>query len=91
MRSWIWVLAVPAIGFAIPAPAQDGLAGESFTGPNEVQCRRIPPPPGSRLGQRNVCMTRAEWRRLEQEHRDVVQRQQDMSHFAGCPPPSSGC
>jgi len=49
----------------------------------EVVCRRLAPPTGSRLGPRNVCKTRADWRALQEESRREVQRQQDASHWSG--------
>jgi len=86
MIRFAWMLALPAVMLGSPAAAQDGLAAESFDGPREVLCRRIPPPPGTRLGQRNICMTRAEWDMMHDETRREVMRQQDLSHWSRCDP-----
>lgn len=87
MRGLALLIAIPALAAGIPAAAQDGLAAESFEGPTEVLCRSIPPPPGTRIGPRNICMTRAEWEMLRQENRNEVMRQQDLSHWSACEPP----
>lgn len=47
----------------------------------KIVCRRMPPPPGSRIGGRNICRTQADWNLYRREARDVVMRMQDLSHF----------
>lgn len=91
MTRMILLLALPAMALAAPAAAQDGLDAESFDGPNEIECRRIPPPPGTRLGQRNICKTRAEWQQLQRENRNEVMRQQDLSHWSTCDRAAGRC
>lgn len=39
---------------------------------NRVICRRMPPPPGTRIGGRNICATEAQWERYDQETRNVL-------------------
>lgn len=46
-----------------------------------IVCRRMPPPAGSRIGQRNVCKTQAQWDAEQAQYRQEVQRQQDLSHM----------
>lgn len=46
-----------------------------------VVCQRMPPPPGTRIGGRNICKTQAEWDIYHREVRYEVQRLQDASHF----------
>jgi hypothetical protein len=40
---------------------------------DEIICRQSPPPLGSRLGHRRICMTRAQW--LEQNQTQAGQRE----------------
>lgn len=46
-----------------------------------IVCQRMPPPPGSRIGGRNICQSQAEWIRYRREVKTLVQNFQDRSHF----------
>jgi hypothetical protein len=48
------------------APAQPGKQSD----PNGIICEKLPAPTGSRLGERKVCKSRADW---EQERFDAKQ------------------
>ncbi len=47
-------------------PVQPGKQSD----PNEIVCEKLPAPTGSRLGERKVCKSRAQW---EQERFDAKQ------------------
>ncbi len=73
------------IGVAAHAEAQDSatqMATEDATSAvNEIICRRIPPPTGSRIGARRICKTQHEWDLINREARDVVEEAQFRSKF----------
>jgi hypothetical protein len=67
-----------------PVPTAPGTAplaqGEAVTSDlDKVVCKRLPPPTGSRLGARRVCLTEREWRQERQESREFMRNQQEKS------------
>lgn len=62
---------------ATAAPAQEAPAGKESKeaakgGPNEVICKKMPPPAGTRLRARKECRTKAEWDALAAQTRDAL-------------------
>ncbi|MCJ8190924.1 hypothetical protein [Sphingomicrobium aestuariivivum] len=41
-------------------------------GDNAYVCKRFPPPPGTRLGKRQICKTQQEWDLIERDVQDSV-------------------
>ena len=92
-------LAVLAIGPAMagddttPPPAAPSAAAPSDL--DRVQCRKYPPPLGSRIGERHICHTKREWDEIERNSQDAVnglirQGDQSGSHNSGGGPGGGG-
>lgn len=54
--------------------------------PNEVLCRRTPPPIGTRMGARRQCATRAEWQRRDAERAMLRRSGEEMATTRACSP-----
>lgn len=67
-------LALPgSAGAALQDSQQEAEEAEgAINSSNRVICRRMPPPPGTRIGGRNICATEAQWERYQRETRDVL-------------------
>jgi hypothetical protein len=70
------------VALADPAPVTTPVntpdaasAGTNPSDPNEIVCRSMAPPTGTRLGTRRVCQTRHEWEMQYQETQRELQRQ----------------
>lgn len=74
------LLGTPALlAFASPEnEAAAAKAAEATSGSNGFVCKKLPPPVGTRIGKRQVCKTRAEWRALEQAQQDDLQKLQSL-------------
>ena len=93
MRASLIVAIGMAAGFsslgAVPATSQTPQAEPADTetdatnAGNEIICRRVAPPTGSRIGPRNVCKTRHEWDQITAESRDVVENIGNRSRIGG--------
>ena len=75
---------------AAAGPEEEAAAAEAAKktqedkgGPNAYVCKKFPPPPGTRLGKRQICKTQAEWDRLEQDMHDGVRKMQRKPFQAG--------
>jgi Spy/CpxP family protein refolding chaperone len=64
--------------FAVNALAADQSAS-SGNDPNEVICKRENSETGSRLGARNVCLTRKQWDERRRNDQDMTTRSQSQS------------
>lgn len=82
----ISLFAIAAAG--TPAPATQ--TTPPATDANQVICRRDTRI-GSRLGQRNICRTRAEWDASNQEVREELERAQNQRTTQCVPTPTMGC
>ena len=74
---------------AAAGPEEEAAAAEAAKktqeekgGPNASICKKLPPP-GSRLGKRQVCKTQAEWDAMEQDMRDGLRESQRKPFSAG--------
>lgn len=47
--------------------------------PNQTICKKLPPPPGTRLGKRQICKSRADWALEKSQIRAEMDRQQTRS------------
>lgn len=82
MASPFWFGATAASSAEQDSPAPRLVATDTDLAPGlRIVCQRMPPPPGSRLGGRNICKTQADWDLYRREIRHEVQRMQDRSHF----------
>ena len=67
-----------ALGLSFPVNAVErepsgATAGvERLTSANRIICRRFPPPVGTRIGGRNICLTEMQWARYDQEVRATL-------------------
>lgn len=52
---------------------------------NKIICESLPPPTGTRLGGRRVCMTKAQWDRQHHEAADALSRQQTLGKMGKLP------
>ena len=87
MRTFL--LLALSVGFALPAFAGDTASPPPPATPpasqtstdtaymNEIVCKKMPPPTGTRLGGRNICLTRAQWQNAEQRSQDTIRNVQD--------------
>lgn len=72
------LLAVPAMAEVQSQPEQPN--------PNaEYVCKTVSTNPGSRIGERKVCLTRAEWDARRQRDRDSLVHSQDNGLLATQP------
>jgi hypothetical protein len=46
---------------------------------DQVICKRLPPPTGTRLGGKTVCQTKKQWLELETNSQDTLERAQKSS------------
>ena len=74
--------AAPQAPAAAPAAAasQDDATEADL---NKIVCRRQPPPTGTRLGSRNVCLTVRQWRVVEEDSQKALGNQQSVGSSAG--------
>jgi hypothetical protein len=60
---------------------------ESATPPpsdwDRIECKRLPPPTGSRLGGKTVCQTVRQWQRLMQDSQEYVDRMRSRGGLPG--------
>jgi hypothetical protein len=68
-------------GAAMPAPAAAAAADASAVNLDEVVCRAVAAPTGSRLGGGRECHTVREWNQRERQSQDLT-RQQERTGFA---------
>lgn len=68
------LVAMPGAAPAQQAAASDDAAEESDGRRNEVVCRRVAPPTGSRIGRRRLCQTQDVWDSAEREAREALER-----------------
>ena len=47
--------------------------------PNQTICKKMPPPPGTRLGKRQICKSRADWASEKSQIKAEMDRQQTRS------------
>lgn len=70
---------------AAPMPmanAQDADGAVQETAKEEVICKREPPPPGSRISGKRVCLTAEQWAARETQHGDELREAQQRSAVA---------
>jgi Flp pilus assembly protein CpaB len=65
---------VPASAPSAQAPTAQGDAPASTSSLDQVVCKKMPPPTGTRLGSRRVCQTEREWRDL------MLRSQENITH-----------
>ncbi|HEY4940392.1 MAG TPA: hypothetical protein VII56_03110 [Rhizomicrobium sp.] len=69
------------------APAATAPAATSNTSDpaDEIVCKSMAPPTGSRLGSRRICQTGRQWQAQEQAARDAVQHEQNRGALFSTP------
>ena len=74
--------AAPTAPAAAPATASqdDGVTDADL---DKIVCRRQPPPTGTRLGARNVCLTVRQWRIVEEDSQKALTNQQTVGSSSG--------
>jgi hypothetical protein len=82
-------LAEDAVPTAVPstqAPTAQGDASVGASSLDQVVCKKLAPPTGTRLGARRVCQTEREWRDLMQRSQDnITHSQQKGAGYGGRP------
>lgn len=81
MRNSVFVVALLA-GLAAPAFAQAQQSGEPSSDEahmNEVVCKKQPPPTGSRLPGKTVCLSNREWQAIWDESKRATNGMQNKS------------
>ncbi|MFN2259020.1 MAG: hypothetical protein ABR601_04195 [Parasphingopyxis sp.] len=53
--------------------ATEGEQAEEGNAVNEIVCRRVAAPTGTRIGRRQICKTQHQWDLIEQESRNVIE------------------
>ncbi|MBU6298284.1 MAG: hypothetical protein KGJ79_09240 [Alphaproteobacteria bacterium] len=51
---------------------------------DQVICKRLPPPTGTRIGGHTVCQTKKQWLELEQSSQDTLQKAESSCGGRGC-------
>lgn len=79
--SSIAVLACPVLGedpvsTVQPPAAKSDAQSSASANPDEKVCRKQPPPTGSRLGAKTVCMTNRQWDELYSTNKTFVRGMQ---------------
>lgn len=52
---------------------------------DEIVCKSMAPPTGSRLGSRRICQTGRQWQAQEQAARDLITREQNRGALFSTP------
>jgi hypothetical protein len=72
-----------------PPPASNDAAAQpkpdADSGKDIVVCRDVPPPTGTRLGKRHICMTQQRWDDLQKNTERAIDRVQQRGTQAGNP------
>ncbi len=68
------------------APATTATLSNQASDLDEVICKKLAPPTGTRLGGRTVCDTKRHWQQLQQESKEELTRMQ----FKGGSAPAGG-
>ncbi|MFN2259018.1 MAG: hypothetical protein ABR601_04185 [Parasphingopyxis sp.] len=55
-----------------PSEQEAATEADEIIAANRIVCRRYPPPTGSRIGARNICLTQSQWDRLGAEQRNML-------------------
>lgn len=80
------ILTAAAAACLCIGPAMAGTdAPTAKPNPNEIVCKSLPPPTGTRLGGRRVCMTRAQWDQAQVQAADAVRHQQELGKMGKLP------
>jgi hypothetical protein len=69
---------LPGVAFADPAQSADP-AQASNSDPNQIVCKSLPPPTGTRLGGGRECHTQRDWDNQMKEAQRVLQEKQALS------------
>ncbi|MDE2184253.1 MAG: hypothetical protein KGJ78_14630 [Alphaproteobacteria bacterium] len=70
-------------GTAQPAATTDQNSSQT-SDLNEIICKQMGPPTGSRLGNKKVCQTRKRWLELERQTQDQLDKAQRGCGGGGC-------
>ena len=65
---------------ATPAPAATAVADSSAVNLNEIVCRSVPAPTGTRLGGGRECHSVREWNDIERQSQDLTRQQQTIGY-----------
>lgn len=65
-----------------PSPPPSAVQKKQTTDAHKTVCKKFPPPTGSRLGDRKICKTNAEWQMVEQEIFDALDHVQRKPYSA---------
>jgi hypothetical protein len=76
MISFLLTLAAAASATATPPTTVD-------KGQNTRVCKRFPPPVGTRLGERKICKTKAEWDQERAETMMIIGKAQQQRQRVG--------
>ncbi|MDE1940312.1 MAG: hypothetical protein KGI68_14925 [Alphaproteobacteria bacterium] len=68
------------------APATRTAAQDQTSALDQVVCKRLPPPTGTRLGGKTVCQTRKQWLELEQNSQDMLEKVESGCEGLACSP-----
>jgi len=66
-----------------PTPPAAAVEKKQTSNANEILCKKFPAPTGTRLGDRKICKTNAQWQTIEQEIFDALDRVQRKPHTSG--------
>lgn len=77
-RRLIIPLALAPFLLAAQTPAASPVAAAKTPGPHvhEIVCKKFPPPVGTRLRERKICKTNAEWEMIKQDTFQVLDQVQ---------------
>lgn len=82
------VAAAIAAGAARAEPARtppDDGGATATPDKDPIVCRTLPPPTGSRLGQRRICQKQSVWDQLQKDSQDAVNKTQKNGDLARTP------
>ena len=68
-------------GSAAPVTTGDTTISDRTTDLDQVICKKIGPPTGSRIGGKTVCQTKKQWLLLETESQDTLSKAQNSSNM----------
>lgn len=75
------LIAAQAPGQGKPPAAPQPAAKSAYV--DKVVCKKFPPPVGTRLGERKICKTQAEWDMIRQQEYEALDRVQGRNATTG--------
>ena len=84
------IAAVAASLLFVAGAAYAGDASDNGSNTDPMICKTTPPPTGTRLGGRRVCMTASEWRSQREADQQALSHQQNQSQYNQVPGKGGG-